>query len=106
MRAVRGRPLYVFFQAEDGIRDIGVTGVQTCALPISCCTPNVLAYSGIALNEVIKGLAKPLVICKLTPSNIENIKKIAIFFCRNNVNALSPKASTKLVDLASLFVSQ
>src|SRR3712207_9406465 len=23
------------FQAEDGIRDIGVTGVQTCALPIS-----------------------------------------------------------------------
>src|SRR3712207_8908861 len=27
--------MYVFFfQAEDGIRDIGVTGVQTCALPI------------------------------------------------------------------------
>src|SRR3712207_9125574 len=26
-----------FFQAEDGIRDIGVTGVQTCALPI--CAP-------------------------------------------------------------------
>src|SRR5438445_180387 len=24
----------VFFQAEDGIRGIGVTGVQTCALPI------------------------------------------------------------------------
>src|SRR3712207_6529957 len=24
-----------FFQAEDGIRDIGVTGVQTCALPIA-----------------------------------------------------------------------
>src|SRR5947209_12793450 len=27
--------IYFFFQAEDGIRDIGVTGVQTCALPIS-----------------------------------------------------------------------
>src|SRR3712207_5530947 len=26
--------IYFFFQAEDGIRDIGVTGVQTCALPI------------------------------------------------------------------------
>src|SRR4029434_11316208 len=25
----------VFFQAEDGIRDSSVTGVQTCALPIS-----------------------------------------------------------------------
>ena len=24
-----------FFQAEDGIRDTSVTGVQTCALPIS-----------------------------------------------------------------------
>src|SRR5258707_5240697 len=27
-------PPSFFFQAEDGIRDIGVTGVQTCALPI------------------------------------------------------------------------
>src|SRR3712207_7256902 len=26
--------VFFFFQAEDGIRDIGVTGVQTCALPI------------------------------------------------------------------------
>src|SRR2546430_6951971 len=25
---------YYFFQAEDGIRDLTVTGVQTCALPI------------------------------------------------------------------------
>src|SRR5690625_1984621 len=28
-----------FFQAEDGIRDGHVTGVQTCALPISARTP-------------------------------------------------------------------
>src|SRR5690606_39830362 len=27
-----------FFQAEDGIRDFHVTGVQTCALPILCPT--------------------------------------------------------------------
>src|SRR2546429_3185071 len=27
------RPI-LFFQAEDGIRDVAVTGVQTCALPI------------------------------------------------------------------------
>src|SRR2546430_7649340 len=39
---VRKRPirrwsgnLFFFFQAEDGIRDLTVTGVQTCALPIS-----------------------------------------------------------------------
>src|SRR6266487_5649728 len=28
---------FFFFQAEDGIRDGRVTGVQTCALPISKC---------------------------------------------------------------------
>src|SRR2546429_3846150 len=28
------RPCVFFFQAEDGIRDVAVTGVQTCALPI------------------------------------------------------------------------
>src|SRR2546426_6029965 len=35
--------LFFFFQAEDGIRDYKVTGVQTCALPISrrraACAP-------------------------------------------------------------------
>src|SRR5207302_8257978 len=30
---------YFFFQAEDGIRDFHVTGVQTCALPISITLP-------------------------------------------------------------------
>src|SRR5699024_11366121 len=30
-----GRLFVFFFQAEDGIRDRNVTGVQTCALPIS-----------------------------------------------------------------------
>src|SRR5256885_752418 len=30
--------LFFFFQAEDGIRDYKVTGVQTCALPIYGCS--------------------------------------------------------------------
>src|SRR5205809_1445697 len=30
---------FFFFQAEDGIRDVAVTGVQTCALPISFYKP-------------------------------------------------------------------
>src|SRR5699024_11458626 len=33
--------LYFFFQAEDGIRDRNVTGVQTCALPISINIKNI-----------------------------------------------------------------
>ena len=31
---VGGVVVFFFFQAEDGIRDYDVTGVQTCALPI------------------------------------------------------------------------
>src|SRR2546430_7005737 len=31
---------FFFFQAEDGIRDLTVTGVQTCALPISHLGPD------------------------------------------------------------------
>src|SRR2546427_1505645 len=38
---------FFFFQAEDGIRDLTVTGVQTCALPISSLSPGALA----ALHE-------------------------------------------------------
>src|SRR3989449_8066606 len=30
----RVSPCFFFFQAEDGIRDVAMTGVQTCALPI------------------------------------------------------------------------
>src|SRR2546430_7290092 len=36
MIRLRDSAIFVFFfQAEDGIRDLTVTGVQTCALPIS-----------------------------------------------------------------------
>src|SRR3712207_8459906 len=38
-----------FFQAEDGIRDIGVTGVQTCALPI-------YPHRGVGLFLVLSSL--------------------------------------------------
>src|SRR5688572_32878765 len=31
---------FFFFQAEDGIRDLTVTGVQTCALPICASVPD------------------------------------------------------------------
>src|SRR5690349_22177117 len=34
MRQINSFCFFFFFQAEDGIRDLYVTGVQTCALPI------------------------------------------------------------------------
>src|SRR2546430_14481495 len=39
---------FFFFQAEDGIRDLTVTGVQTCALPISRGG----ARSGVAAGDL------------------------------------------------------
>src|SRR5207249_7529653 len=36
---------FFFFQAEDGIRDRNVTGVQTCALPICTCFQNTSGMS-------------------------------------------------------------
>ena len=42
-----------FFQAEDGIRDSPVTGVQTCALPISDARVQKI-YGGT--NEIMKEL--------------------------------------------------
>src|SRR2546428_2711708 len=44
---------FFFFQAEDGIRDLIVTGVQTCALPISAIPQN--GVSGNSGNPADEG---------------------------------------------------
>src|SRR5207249_9754971 len=49
--------LFFFFQAEDGIRDRNVTGVQTCALPISLTQDNWGAAVGGPVPKITK-LAK------------------------------------------------
>src|SRR3712207_7086992 len=45
--------LFFFFQAEDGIRDIGVTGVQTCALPIFSALDRDLVRERRDLGELL-----------------------------------------------------
>src|SRR2546430_11722228 len=55
--------LFFFFQAEDGIRDLTVTGVQTCALPISCtprCWPRSLSAPGRSRAPRRKALSRDL----------------------------------------------
>src|SRR5437868_10018958 len=55
---------FFFFQAEDGIRDRNVTGVQTCALPIFLCRGHGLCkrarrrYSDDALCQAAQPVAR------------------------------------------------
>src|SRR3989475_5979212 len=64
---------FFFFQAEDGIRDLTVTGVQTCALPISRDIPNVAEEALKDLDESgivrIGAKVKPgdILVGKITP---------------------------------------
>src|SRR2546430_8159902 len=50
--------LFFFFQAEDGIRDLTVTGVQTCALPICSTYPSLpskpLSSAVVATNSSVR----------------------------------------------------
>src|SRR3989449_11444363 len=51
---------FFFFQAEDGIRDVAVTGVQTCALPISQ-----LGSCGMVINGRPHGPERATTVCQL-----------------------------------------
>src|SRR5258707_2447278 len=62
--------LCVFFQAEDGIRDIGVTGVQTCALPIW-----LFATSGMDVGIAARTSDKPVL------QNLEKTHGVRRFAC-------------------------
>src|SRR5690349_24380220 len=60
---------FFFFQAEDGIRDLYVTGVQTCALPIS--------YRGAgkpfrSAPDGPVGLSRPILRCRTGTEQIAN----------------------------------
>src|SRR2546422_34110 len=52
---------FFFFQAEDGIRDVAVTGVQTCALPILDLSAFLVAWRTTSLpdREVVDALVHP-----------------------------------------------
>src|SRR5256886_5957633 len=49
---------FFFFQAEDGIRDLTVTGVQTCALPI-CALAIIALFAVLVWRGLRVGLRAP-----------------------------------------------
>src|SRR6266700_3237310 len=63
--------IFFFFQAEDGIRDFHVTGVQTCALPI-CHSPESPSSRIGALRETSPPRRRFMstTSCSVTPSRL------------------------------------
>src|SRR5229473_6708778 len=59
---------FFFFQAEDGIRDKLVTGVQTCALPISAAW----SERALAWNESCRTLGERLKLGALRASSVDS----------------------------------
>src|SRR2546429_4023049 len=47
---------FFFFQAEDGIRDVAVTGVQTCALPILLKKPQPAVVQIGTVGDIAKAV--------------------------------------------------
>src|SRR2546427_10866005 len=67
---------FFFFQAEDGIRDLTVTGVQTCALPIlisesafgrNCAAPTTRNVSGRGSSDAIASAIPRWPNCMVSP---------------------------------------
>src|SRR3712207_8263145 len=70
---------FFFFQAEDGIRDIGVTGVQTCALPISsgtlCEMVSEKDPTGMARGEELRVFADDHDLCLISIADLIAYRK-------------------------------
>src|SRR3712207_1854904 len=90
---------FFFFQAEDGIRDIGVTGVQTCALPISLGAATLgLAFAGLTL--AITGTVLAISAASNAIGNFGS--KVASTF-KNTMNNAVTSANNAFNKVANIF---
>src|SRR5256885_4151783 len=67
--------IFFFFQAEDGIRDYKVTGVQTCALPICVVITFAVPVAGVLM--VFSFLVVPAVIAFLFTRDMKRLAYIS-----------------------------
>src|SRR5690606_40788946 len=80
----------VFFQAEDGIRDFHVTGVQTCALPISQLNLVELAAAAAEQHEVCR---RPLAMLSTDPDT--NQTKYVPAPCKSTLECVCPACAAR-----------
>src|SRR3712207_928960 len=86
---------FFFFQAEDGIRDIGVTGVQTCALPISILEKQEKYIEDVRLGIIRKrkGSENAKTLKKFSKLQELDSKKLS----SNILSMLRPKSFSEIV---------
>src|SRR5258708_23038285 len=68
--------VFFFFQAEDGIRDDLVTGVQTCALPI--CSPRAFSRARYFAIRVVRITHQSIEPAKTPAANVSDCEAEAI----------------------------
>src|SRR5256886_10265202 len=86
--------VFFFFQAEDGIRDLTVTGVQTCALPIS--------YRRGRAAEAVRLLSRA---CAAEPNNPDAMHQFAGAYLLGGRIGPMRELLTPLVELDPLTAS-
>src|SRR3989449_8389241 len=85
--------IFFFFQAEDGIRDVAVTGVQTCALPIS---PQLKDWAQNGWLNIGGGC------CGTTPAHIKAIADAVRGIAPRRVPAVEPHLRLSGLDAVTI----
>src|SRR2546429_7036144 len=100
-----------FFQAEDGIRDVAVTGVQTCALPIYPAEVAALRRgAGILggllgeLGEVLAGLGAPDDIGDLGPRAVLRLTAAGLGHARQHVRGVDAARLLELLRVLAVVL--
>src|SRR3712207_7795654 len=95
-----------FFQAEDGIRDIGVTGVQTCALPIYRFKTN-----NKIVDEMKVKAGTPVFICNgygfadaLSASPVAGAKQYPIILVGQNTMSKDTEEQIRNINPSTFYV--
>src|SRR6266436_7405804 len=91
---------FFFFQAEDGIRDVAVTGVQTCALPISCGGPVGMAMSPCSRAKSPKACPAPWSAAVRQRSGVE-LERHAVVWLPNLPTAVFSLPNAAVVSLSA-----
>src|SRR5206468_8913406 len=97
-----------FFQAEDGIRDLIVTGVQTCALPICATLKTRLFYvvrTMLLLTNVLPLVLGLLLLTRIVDkygtTDAGRIFEIGRASCRERVEMLSRATTSRRVSTST-----